>query len=134
VQWQNIVVSMLYRTLKKQLDSPNFLHSGKRIVLLRDHPLMSRNGVPNWPPSWTWIRGQKQQHPKGEVGILKAVLPSKIKPEDRCFLLISYQGSEYLGCLLFDNRTFCKHIKGVLQFCCSRRIAEIGSIDVSYLL
>src|SRR5262245_43967402 len=47
---------------------------------------------------------------------------------------ISYQGSEYLDCLLFDNRSFCKHITGVLLFCCNRRIAEIGSIDLSYLL
>lgn len=103
-------------------------------MLLRDHPLMSRNGASNWPPTWTWMRGRKDKYPKGEVGILKAVLPSRIKPEDRFFLLISYQGSEYLGCLLFDNRTFCKHIKGVLQFCCNRPIAEIGSIDLSYTL
>ena len=77
-------------------------------MLLRDHPLMSRNDASNWPPTWTWMRGRKDKHPKGEVGILKAVLPSRIKPEDRFFVLISYQGSEYLGCLLFDNRTFCK--------------------------
>ena len=103
-------------------------------MLLRDHPLMSCNGVPNWPPAWTWIRGGKDKQPRGEVGILKGVLPSRIRPQERCFLLISYQGAEYLGCLLFDNRTFCKHITGVLLFCCNRRIAEIGSIDVSYLL
>jgi DNA-binding NtrC family response regulator len=26
-------------------------------MLLRDHPLMSRYGVPNWPPVWTWVNG-----------------------------------------------------------------------------
>ena len=103
-------------------------------MLLRDHPLMSCNSVPNWPPSWTWIRGRGDKQPKGEVGILKGVLPSRIRPEDRCFLLISYQGSEYLGCLLFDNRTFCRDITGVLLFCCNRRIADIGSLDLSYTL
>jgi hypothetical protein len=73
---------MLYRRLKKQSDSPNFLHRRKRVVLLRDHPLMSRKGVPNWPPVWTWMRGKKDKYPKGEVGILKAVLPPKIMPAD----------------------------------------------------
>jgi hypothetical protein len=95
---------------------------------------MFRNGVSNWPPAWTWTRGPRNKNPEGEVGILKAVLKSRIKPEDRCLLLISYKGSEYLGCLLFDNRTFCKHIKGVLQFCCNRSIAEIGSLDLTYTL
>jgi hypothetical protein len=102
-------------------------------MFLRDHPLMSRNGVRNWPPVWTWMRGEKDKHPKGEV-VLKEVVPSQVKPEDRCFLIIAYQGSEYLGCLLFDNRSFCKHITGVLQFCCNRRIREIGNLDLTYTL
>jgi hypothetical protein len=99
---------------------------------LRDHPLMSRRGIRNWPPVWVSKRGQKDNYLKGEVGVLKAVLPSKIKPEDRCLLLISHQGSEYLGCLLFNDRTFCRHIAGVLHFCRHRSIPEIGSIDVRY--
>ena len=99
-------------------------------MLLRDHPLMRYRGVPNWPPAWTWIRGGRDRQPRAEVGILKRVLPSKIRSEDRCFLLNSYQGSEYLRCLLFDNRSFCKHIAGLLQFCCNRRIADIGSLDL----
>jgi hypothetical protein len=28
-------------------------------MLLRDHPLMFRRGVRNWPPVWTWIDGRK---------------------------------------------------------------------------
>jgi hypothetical protein len=103
-------------------------------MLLRDHPLMTYRGIRNWPPTWTWIRGKITKCPKGEVGILKAVLTSKITPADRCFLLISYQGSEYLGCLLFDDRPFFKHITGVLRFCCNRSVAEIGSLDLTYTL
>ena len=93
---------------------------------------MSRRGVSNWPPVWIWIDRQRDKGLQGEIGILKAVLPSKIKPEDRCLLLISHQGSEYLGCLLFNDRAFCRHITGVLHFCRHRSIAEIGSIDLCY--
>jgi hypothetical protein len=47
-------------------------------MLLRDHPLMSRHGVPNWPPVWTWVNGPAVDGPeneslRGEVGILKWV-------------------------------------------------------------
>ena len=41
--------------------------------LLRDHPLMSRYGVPNWPPVWTWIDGKENvteycNRPIAEIG------------------------------------------------------------------
>jgi hypothetical protein len=103
-------------------------------MLLRDHPLMSRHGVPNWPPVWTWIDGEEKQPAKGEIGILKAVLLSRIQPADRCFLLISHQGSDYIGCLLFDDPALCKEIAKLLQSHCYRPIAEIGSLDISHLL
>jgi hypothetical protein len=44
-------------------------------MLLRDHPLMSYNGMPSWPPAWTWIGGVENDHPRGEVGILEAICP-----------------------------------------------------------
>jgi hypothetical protein len=103
-------------------------------MLLRDHPLMSRHCVHNWPPVWTWKDGGENEHPNGEVGILKAIVLSRIQPADRCFLLVSHQGSEYLGCLLFDDPAFCKQITNLLQDYCNRPIAEIGSLDVSYTL
>ena len=101
-------------------------------MLLRNHPLMSRHCVHNWPPVWTWIDGGEDDHPNGEVGILKEILVSRLQPEDRCFLRISYQGSDYLGCLLFDDPALCKQIIKLLQSYCDRRIAEIGSLDLSY--
>jgi hypothetical protein len=85
-------------------------------MLLREHPLMSRRGVRNWPPVWTWIDGEQDKHPLGEIGILKAVFLSNLKPADRCFLKIVHEESSYLGCLLFDDYAFCKHITELLQF------------------
>jgi hypothetical protein len=53
---------------------------------------------------------------------------------NRCFLLIFYEDSSYLGHLLFDDEIFCGQIVKVLQTHCNRPIAEIGSLDVSYTL
>ena len=103
-------------------------------MLLRHHPLMSYHGVPNWPPTWTWIYGAENKRPRGEIGILKRVTLSKVQPADRCYLYIDHEGSSYIGCLLFDDPVFCRHIVQILEFCHHRTTAEIGGLDLSYLL
>jgi hypothetical protein len=103
-------------------------------MLLRDHPLMSRYGVPNWPPVWTWVDGPENKFPKGEVGILKWVGLTGIQPTDRCYLYIEHQESTYLGCLLFDDQAFCRHVAKFLEGYCDHPISEIGSLDLSYTL
>jgi hypothetical protein len=103
-------------------------------MLLRDHPLMSYRGTRNWPPVWTWTRGGENKYPKGEVGILKTVEPSKIQPGKRLFLEIDYEGSSYISCLFFDDAAFCIQITKLLSDYCNRSIAEIGSIDLSHTL
>jgi hypothetical protein len=101
-------------------------------MLLRDHPLMSYRGVPSWPPTWIWLDGPRKEHPIGELGILKSVLLSKAHQADRCFLLIFYKDSSYLGRLLFDDRAFCSQIVNILRNHCDYPIAEIGSLDLTY--
>jgi len=108
-------------------------------MVLRDHPLMSRYGVPSWPPVWTWVNGPEIDGPankslKGEVGILKWVGLTGIQPSDRCYLYIDHEASSYLGCLLFDDPTFCRYIAKLLEGYCNRPIAEIGSIDLAHTL
>ena len=49
------------------------------------------------------------------------------------FLMIFYEGSSYLGCLLFDDGMFCRQIAKLLQGCCNRSIAEIGRLDLSHM-
>ena len=102
-------------------------------MFLRDHPLMFYKGIPNWPPAWVWVDGRDDKHPKGEVGILRAVLSSKTQVS-RCFLLIFHEESSYMGCLLFDDEIFCRQIANLLRANCNRRIAEIGSIELSNTL
>jgi len=103
-------------------------------MMLRDHPLMQHHGLHSWPPVWTWIDGSEKNHPRGEIGILRRVVPSKISSAEKCFPYIEHDGSEYMGCLLFDDRAFCSQIAELLQGCCNHPIAEIGSIDLGHTL
>ena len=100
---------------------------------LRDHPLMTYRRCPNWPPVWLCTDGY-DQHPKGEVGTLKAILRSDTQPPNRCFLLISQEDSEYLGCLLFDDQAFCRQVMELLKGHCNRSITEIGALEFSHTL
>ena len=95
---------------------------------------MRYRGVSNWLPTWIWIDGREDKCPKGEVGILKAVTLSDIQPSDRCYLHIYYEGSNYMGCLLFDDYVFCGQITKLLEAHCNRRIVDIGSLDLSHTL
>jgi hypothetical protein len=106
---------------------------GSTPMLLRYHPLMSYRGLPNWPPTWTWVDGREDKHPKGEVGILRAVLRSKDRI-NRCFMLIFHEESSYMGCLLFDDEIFGRQIAKLLQAHCNRLVAELGCIDLSHTL
>jgi hypothetical protein len=103
-------------------------------MLLRDHPRLSYHGHPSWPPVWTGVDGPENTQRRGEIGILRQVVSSKISPVERCFLYIDYQGSQYIGCLLFDDSAFCNQTIKLLQGYCNRPIAEIGGIDIAHTL
>jgi len=103
---------------------------------LRDHPLMSYKGLSNWPPVWTRIRGGANQHPNGEVGILREILwsPIQLRPRERFFLVVEYEGTVYMGCLLFDDAAFCLEMQQLLRDYCGCSIASVGALDVGYTL
>jgi hypothetical protein len=103
-------------------------------MLLRDHPLMCYRGVPSWPPTCLWRSGNETTNPKGEVGILRDVIPSTIEPYDRCFLIMEHRGAEYIGALLLSNTAFCREIFGVLVQNRDKTIQEIGYINLRYTL
>jgi len=103
-------------------------------MLLRDHPLLNHRGVPSWPSSWTWISGLDNDHPVGEIGILRDVQLSNIEPADRCFLYIDFDGASYIGCLLIDDTAFCRQIGELLLANRNKPIADIGSLDLSTTL
>jgi hypothetical protein len=95
---------------------------------------MSRNGVRNWPPLWTWVDGLENESPKGEVGILIWASLTGIQPPDRCYLLMKHEGSSDMGCLLFNDPAFCRYVAKLLDSYRNRPIADIGSLDVTSTL
>lgn len=101
---------------------------------LRNHPLMSYKGSPNWPPAWVWIGGdEKVKRVSGEIGILLDVVFPRGEPYNRCYLIIQQEHAVYIGTLLFDDVSFCRKIFGILQGCSRRSIQQIGGLDVSNL-
>jgi hypothetical protein len=101
-------------------------------MFLRNHPLLNYQGVPSWPPVWTFTGGLENGRPRrGEIGILREVTISSVEPADRCFLHIEHEGSTYVGCLLIEDQVFCDQIVTMLQGHLNRPIAEIGSWVVS---
>ena len=102
---------------------------------LRDHPLMTYYGAHSWPPAWSRRRGSYENtRPIGEVGILKAVLPSTLPPKKICFLIIEHCGAEYMGTLLLTDPVFCREIWTILVQNCGKAMRDIGEIDVSHTL
>ena len=100
---------------------------------LRNHPLMSLNGIPNWPPEWIWADGLRttHTHPEGEVGILDNVRRSIVRPDSSLFMTIKHNGSVYLGRLTFNHEEFCRQVFELLKANCGRSLTEIGSLDIS---
>jgi hypothetical protein len=101
-------------------------------MLLRNHPLLSYQGNPSWPPTWTWIKGPENKKPKGETGTIAEVKLSLIEPSNRCYLVINHEGSTYIGCLFINDVAFCAQITQLLQNYCGHSIQEIGSLDLGH--
>ena len=100
---------------------------------LRNHPLMSHDGVSNWPPVWAPVnRRDGKPSLQGEIGVLKFV----VCPPSRkvCFLITVHDGGEHIGRLLFDDGSFCQQIGKILETYIGRTIKEIGDLDLAHLL
>ena len=81
-----------------------------------------------------WIRRGGNEHsknPKGEVGTLLNAIISNLPPYFTCFLVMEHRGTEYIGALLLDDRTFCDDVTKLLKAHRNRSIAEIGSMELS---
>jgi hypothetical protein len=52
----------------------------------------------------------------------------------KIFLFIDYNGSRYMGMMVFDDPKFCSHIFALLQRNVGRSIKDIGDLDLSHTL
>jgi hypothetical protein len=84
---------------------------------------------------WTWRGGEgKDTRPRGEVGILRDVFLSEVEPRSRIYLIMEHENTEYMGSLLFADAAFCAQVYELLSRQRGSQIAQIGDLDVSYLL
>ena len=100
-------------------------------MFLRDHALLTHQNSRSWPPPWLWCGGFDNTHPRGEVGILKNVFVSSVKPSTRCFLIMEHAGAEYIGDLFISDAAFCMQIYTVLLRHCGKTIQDIGDLDLA---
>jgi hypothetical protein len=100
---------------------------------LREHPLMSYRGIPNWPPVWSRGYFDQAKTVHGEVGILKGIVTHEALP-NRCYLAIDHEEREYVGSLLFDDAAFCSQVAHLLEFYRGCSIKEIGDVDLEFTL
>ena len=97
---------------------------------------MQYRGVRNWPPVWSRLRGGKDLRPKGEVGVLREILRPAVDfaPANKFFIVMEFEGTSYMGCVVFEDVTFCNQVEILLRAHCGRAIEFIGGLDVSYTL
>jgi hypothetical protein len=108
--------------------------NGGEIMELRDCPVIFHRSIGTWPPVWVRKGDYANEVLRGEIGTLKDVKASILKPYQRCFLIMEHDGAEYVGCLLFRNHAFCKDTYELLLSRCGQPMHEIGGIDVSAIL
>jgi hypothetical protein len=97
---------------------------------LSQHPLMSYQGVPAWPPEWSSLSGRYNNHPpNGEAGVLENVKLSAVKTST-IFITMSCGGDRYISHLSFDDPNFCREICELLKHYYRWPIKKIGELDV----
>jgi hypothetical protein len=100
---------------------------------LRHDPLLSYRGLCSWPPVWVRSGGEKNKSSKGEIGILKDIWSDDHR-RNRCFLIIEDKGTEYMGCLLISDRSFCRQVYNLLLDHCGQSIQYIGGLEMRHTL
>ena len=61
---------------------------------------------------------------------MKEVIPCSIKPADRFYLIMEYEGAEYMGVLRFDSYSFCHRIYDLLLQHRGDSMRQIGALEL----
>jgi hypothetical protein len=97
----------------------------------REHPLVTYHGMRMWPPIWVWAGGKNDKPIEGEAGILREVRLSDVA-NGRLFLIINYEGSDYMSWLQFDDPSCCHQVYELMHSCVGLKIQQIGDLDVTF--
>jgi hypothetical protein len=86
----------------------------------------------NWPPVWVRLGRTNATKPKtlrAEVGYLHDVRRYLDRP-GKLFLTMDHDATTYVGCLPFDDHSFCEKAFEYLRRCCGMEIENVGSSDM----
>jgi hypothetical protein len=95
---------------------------------LRDCPLLK------WPPVWNKIEGLGDTPLTGEIGILRSTSLSHVQPDRILYLVMDFDGSSYMGSLLFEYSILCGQVFDLLQQCRGYSIQQIAELDLPHTL
>jgi hypothetical protein len=96
---------------------------------LRDHPMLTYQGIRSWPPPWVQTGGKKNAIAEGEVGILQDVKTHDALSSN-CFLFIEHNGATFIGRLLCESVAVCQEIVQVLKRHRGEPLRLIGGVGV----
>ena len=104
------------------------------VLQLRDHRMLKReSGHVIWPPVWLRMGDNKPPPLTGEIGHLQQVLTNEAF-DKILFLIITHQGSQYMGAMTIDDSIFCGQLCELLKAKIGLSIKEIGDLDLSHWL
>ncbi len=83
----------------------------------------------DWPPNWIRTEGEGNAKLIGEIGILRSVVRSRFEPLTTCYLMMEFQGSSYMGTLLFREGSLCRQVFELLQQHSGESIQQIGNLE-----
>ena len=97
---------------------------------LRNHPVMSCDGVRMWPPKWLQAYGSNTSSVSGEVGILEAVFLSQVSIHKVYLLSRITNGNTYIGTLFFEKPSSAKAVFEFLYGQIDKPLTSIGGMDL----
>jgi hypothetical protein len=96
---------------------------------LRDHPILTDQGVCSWPPAWLRTSGNENSIATGEVGILRDV-KTHDAISSKCFLFMEHNGASFVGRMSVDSTALCQKLVRLLKQHRGEPLNLIGELDV----
>jgi hypothetical protein len=96
---------------------------------LREHPLVTEQGIRSWPPNWLWTSGKKSAIAAGEVGILQDVKTHDVL-SSKCFLFIEHSGATFIDRISCDSAHVCQALVNLLKHHIGEPLRSIRELPI----